>query len=172
METGASLVSQTVKNMPAPHVTRSIPGWRGSPGGGSGNPLQYSCLGNPMDRGAWRDTVPGVIKRWTRLSDSAHTHKMWAAKAFCRYPSRWWSPQAPQKQPVPMPADLRTTSLPCMLPVAYQHHSTLRDGEEAREAVDVACLLSYSPKWNLSGLDSPLSEPQPTGLAFIQCSRD
>ena len=31
-----------------------IPGWEGSPGGGNGNPLQYSCLGNPMDRGAWQ----------------------------------------------------------------------------------------------------------------------
>ena len=35
----------------------SIPGWGGSPGRGSGNPLQYSCLGNPMDRGAWRATA-------------------------------------------------------------------------------------------------------------------
>ena len=33
--------------------TSSIPGWRRSPGEGNGNPLQYSCLGNPMDRGAW-----------------------------------------------------------------------------------------------------------------------
>ena len=34
-----------------------------SPGGGNGNPFQYSCLGNPMDRGAWRATVHGVAKR-------------------------------------------------------------------------------------------------------------
>ena len=33
--------------------TGSIPGWRRSPQGGNGNPLQYSCLENPMDRGAW-----------------------------------------------------------------------------------------------------------------------
>ena len=40
----------------------SIPGLGRSPGEGSGNPLQYSCLGNPMDRGAWRATVhdPGI----------------------------------------------------------------------------------------------------------------
>ena len=37
----------------------SIPGLGRSPGGGNGNPLQYSCLGNPMDRGAWRATVLG-----------------------------------------------------------------------------------------------------------------
>ena len=35
------------------------------PGEGNGNPLQYSCLGNPMDRGAWRATVHGVTKSWT-----------------------------------------------------------------------------------------------------------
>ena len=38
-----------------------------SPGGGNGNPLQPSCLGNPMDRGAWWATVHGVTKSWTRL---------------------------------------------------------------------------------------------------------
>ena len=40
----------------------SIPGSGRSPGEGSGNPLQYSCLGNPMDRGAWHATVHGVEK--------------------------------------------------------------------------------------------------------------
>ena len=40
----------------------SIPGLGRSPGEGSGNPLQYSCLGNPMDRGPWRGTIRGVEK--------------------------------------------------------------------------------------------------------------
>ena len=40
-----------------------------SPGEGNGNPLQYYCLENPMDRGAWETTVYGVAKSWTRLSD-------------------------------------------------------------------------------------------------------
>ena len=40
----------------------SIPGSRRCPGEGDGNPLQYSCLGNPMGRGAWRATVHGIIK--------------------------------------------------------------------------------------------------------------
>ena len=39
-----------------------IPAMARSPGEGNGNPLQYSCLGNPMDRGAWQDTVHGVAK--------------------------------------------------------------------------------------------------------------
>ena len=38
-------------------------------GEGNGNPLQYSCLENPMDRGAWQGTVHGVAKSWTRLRD-------------------------------------------------------------------------------------------------------
>ena len=40
-----------------------------SPGEGNGNPLQYSCLKNPMDGGAWWDTVHGVAKRQKQLSD-------------------------------------------------------------------------------------------------------
>ena len=44
-----------------------IPRSRRSPGGGHGNPLQYSCLENPMDRGAWWATVHSLSKSWTRL---------------------------------------------------------------------------------------------------------
>ena len=43
----------------------SIPGLRRSSGEGNGNPLQYSCLENPMDRGAWQATVHGVAKSQT-----------------------------------------------------------------------------------------------------------
>ena len=47
----------------------SIPGSGRSPGEGNGNPLQYPCLENPMDGGAWWATVRGVAQSWTRLSD-------------------------------------------------------------------------------------------------------
>ena len=47
----------------------SIPGLRRSPGGGSDNPLQYSCLENPMDRGARQATVRVVAKNWTQFID-------------------------------------------------------------------------------------------------------
>ena len=47
----------------------SIPGLGRSPGREHGNPLQYSCLENPMDREAWRVTVHGVSKSGTQLSD-------------------------------------------------------------------------------------------------------
>ena len=47
----------------------SISGSGGSPGDGNGNALQYLCLENPMNKGAWRTTVHGVTKSQTRLSD-------------------------------------------------------------------------------------------------------
>ena len=53
----------------------SIPGSGRSPGEGNGNPLQYSCLENPMDRGAWWATVHGVAKSQTPLSDLTNLTK-------------------------------------------------------------------------------------------------
>ena len=68
---GAYLVVQKVKkNLPVnAGDAGSIPGLGRSPGGGHGNPLLYSCLENPVDRGAWGATVHGVAKSQTRLSD-------------------------------------------------------------------------------------------------------
>ena len=67
----ASLVAQLIKNPSACNAgdLGSIPGLGRSPGDGNGDPLQYSCLENPMDGGAWQATVHGVAKSWTRLSD-------------------------------------------------------------------------------------------------------
>ena len=65
----ASQVMLVVKNRPANagdiRDAVSIPGSGRSPGGGHGNPLQYSCLENPVDRGAWWVTVHGVAKSQT-----------------------------------------------------------------------------------------------------------
>ena len=67
---GASNVVLVVKNQPASagdiRDTGSIPGLGRSPGKGNGNPFQYSCLGNPMDRGAWWATVHGVANSRTQ----------------------------------------------------------------------------------------------------------
>ena len=51
----------------------SIPGSGGSPGKGNTNPLQYSCLKNPMDGGAWKANVHGVAKSRTQLSGFTFT---------------------------------------------------------------------------------------------------
>ena len=68
---GASQVALVVKNLPAKSGDRRDVGWTPgsgrSPGGGHSHPLQYSCLGNPMDRGAWQATGHGVIQNCTRL---------------------------------------------------------------------------------------------------------
>ena len=67
----ASQVSLAVKNPPASagdiRDAGSIPDLGRFPGGRCGNPLQYSHLENPMDRGAWRAAVHRVTERWTRL---------------------------------------------------------------------------------------------------------
>ena len=66
----ASLVVQMVKESTCnAGDLGSIPGLGRFPGGGHGYPLQYSCLGSPMDRGAWRATVHGVAETQTWLSD-------------------------------------------------------------------------------------------------------
>ena len=61
-----------VKNLPASARdvggAGSIPGWGRSPGEENGTPCKYSCLENPMERGAWPATVQGVAKSWTQLS--------------------------------------------------------------------------------------------------------
>ena len=71
-----------VKNLPANSGEATdmdlIPGLEDSPEVGNGIPLQYSCLENSMDRGAWLATVHGVSKSWTQLSNfhfiSLHFH--------------------------------------------------------------------------------------------------
>ena len=79
LKSWASQVTLVVKNLPADagnvRDAGSIPGLRGSPGEGDGNPLEYSCLENLMGRGAWQATDHGVSKIQTRLK--------WS-KVFCR----------------------------------------------------------------------------------------
>ena len=66
-----------VKKIPAANAgdVGSIPGSGRFPGEGNGNPFQYSCLENPMDRGAWQATVHGVAKSQTQQEGlSMHSH--------------------------------------------------------------------------------------------------
>ena len=68
-----------VKNLPASagdvRDVGSIPGSGKSPGGGNGNPPQYSCLENPMDKGAWWATVHGVTKSQMQLKQLSMNNK-------------------------------------------------------------------------------------------------
>ena len=80
---GALLVALVVKNPPVKEGDKrdlvSILGSGRSSGGGNGNPLQYSCLENPMDRGAWTATVHRVSKSRTRLKRLS-THALHGCK--------------------------------------------------------------------------------------------
>ena len=83
-----------VKNLPV-NAAGSILGSGSSPEGGQGNSLQYSCLENPMDRGAWQATVHEVVKNWTQLKQFSTYTCMWAIwlcppKAFNKEPV--WPP--------------------------------------------------------------------------------
>ena len=76
----ASQVALVVKNLPATagdlRDVGSVPGLGRSPGEGHVNPLQYSCLENPMDRRAWWGIVHRVAKSWTRLKQlSMHVER-------------------------------------------------------------------------------------------------
>ena len=64
---GSSAVKNPLANIGDARDAGLIPGPGRSPGGGNGNPLQYSCLENPLDRGAWRATVHGVAKESDRI---------------------------------------------------------------------------------------------------------
>ena len=79
-----------VKNLPANagdmRDAGSIPGWGRSPGGGHDNPLQYSCLENPMDRGAWWATVHGIAQSRTRLKQlSTHACNVLHMSTLCSF---------------------------------------------------------------------------------------
>ena len=94
-----------VKNLPASAGdlgdVGSIPGSGRSPRKGNGSPFQYSCLENPMDRGAWWATVHRVTKSWTRLSVHASRSplvlKGTSLEQFCRLTSRQGHGQAPSR---------------------------------------------------------------------------
>ena len=75
LSTGVPLSVSTVKNLPAnARDVGSISGSGRSPGGGNGNPLQYPCLVNCIDRGAWWATVCRIANSWTQLSTHTNTH--------------------------------------------------------------------------------------------------
>ena len=107
-----------VKNPPANAAdVGSIPGLGRFPGEGNGNPFQYSCLENSMDRGAWQAIVNGFTRRWISLSDwtTLIKYKMLSSMVllspfffqltlhslWCR--AHWWSSEDPYRLLEPTP---------------------------------------------------------------------
>ena len=82
----------------------TLPGSGRSPGGGNGNSLQYSCLGNPMDRRAWWATVHAVTKSRTRLSVWTHMGVFWRQHESAHEENVW---RQPSTRLWPAPARLR-----------------------------------------------------------------
>ena len=76
---GVSVVKNLPTNAGDSGEASSIPGLGRSPGGGNGNPLQYSCLENPRDRGAWWATVHGVRKsqKWLSMHAESEQVRFW-----------------------------------------------------------------------------------------------
>ena len=70
---GGTVVKNPAANAGDIGVVGSISGSGRSPGGGNGNPLQYFCLENSMDRGGWQSTVHGVTKDWIQLEEDSVT---------------------------------------------------------------------------------------------------
>ena len=70
---GGSVVKSPPANAGEARDVGVNPGLGRSPAVGNGNPLQYSCLGNSMEKGNWRAIIHGVTKSWTQLSNYAHT---------------------------------------------------------------------------------------------------
>ena len=89
----ASQVAQVIKNPPAnagdARDMGSIAGLGRAPGGGNGNPLQYPCLENPMDRGVWQATVYGVAKSRTQLRDLAQVQDAVSDQMSITLPGRY-----------------------------------------------------------------------------------
>ena len=87
--TGGAVVKNPQANAGDTGDLGSIPGLGRSSGVGNGNPLQFCCPENPMDREAWQATVHGVTESWTQLS--AHTHTPILLRGFCYLPAHKWS---------------------------------------------------------------------------------
>ena len=139
-----------VKNPPAnAGDTDSILSDR-SPGKGNGRPLQYSCLGNPMDRGAWSATVRGIAKSWTWLS----THTA-AAKSLQSCPTLC-DPRDGSPPGSPVPGILQARTLEC---VAISCSSALKWKVKVKSLSHVRLLAT---PWTAEPTRSGL--PLPTGV--------
>ena len=119
----------------------SIPGSGRSPGAGNGNPLQYSCMKNPMDRGAWQATVQAVIKNQTWLS--THIHTLNVKRAFpCPFKTQhsgWGSPShvvtedpassqlLAQPSSTSSSGDTRVQAWPWLSPASPQHMARIEE---------------------------------------------
>ena len=160
----ASLVAQMVKNPPAmqENWVWSL-GWLRFPGGGHGNPLQYSYLEKPMDRGAWSATVHGVAKsldttEWLNTAQHTGIHKMEWNVSNTKYPGRCKPEKAPTQEPWIPCSTARWGQAGTGLKLALQGSCGARDGFEA-EPLSLSLFLPISESLKEDG-DHQDSGPQ------------
>ena len=95
---------------------------------GDGTPLQYSCLENPMDRGAWQATVHTVAKSQTRLSTHVWTAAHWTPLSMGILQAEYWSGQS-----FPSPGDLSNPGIIALFPALAGGFFTLSHQGSAKE---------------------------------------
>ena len=158
-----------VKNPPANagHVrdTGSIPRPGRSPGRRNGNPLQYCCLENPMDRGAWRATVHGATKGWTQ---QATEHTLSGRESTCqcrRHGFDPWVGKIPwrrkwQPTPVFLPGESDgQRSLAGYSPRGHKESETMTASEQQRHVTTLALRITGRLYLLTTFIRSPLPPP-------------
>ena len=141
-----------------------IPGWGRSPGGGNGNPLQYSCLENPIDRGAWRAPVHWVAESWTQLKGLQFSSPLLLSPGPFIPLGPCWRPGLPLPTPTP-----RT---PCQPGLCQRHHPAglclcAHAGPTARCALPT-CIPAHTAGHLCS---PPCGHPGPSCCASWPCWR-
>ena len=189
---GASHVVLVVKNPPASagdiRDMNSIPGLGRPPGGGHGNPLQYSCLEKPMDRGVWRATVHRFTQSWTWLKQlSTHAQfssfdqwRNWSTERFSSLPkvtqivinkvgihTQAVGVQRPCFWPdTRLPQEYKNTLLSALVPLfsfcefKFKHINTNRFlGEDIQQSLLISYCVSDTVPSKLLGVLSPDTVP-------------
>ena len=113
----------------------SIPGLGKSPGGGNGNPFQYSCMENSMDRGAWRATIHRVAKSWTWLSNFTFT--------FIQLKYVNWNFDRNLKAHLPSLSHHVRNSRTRAFPIQNMYSSIKKGATDDKVAIACSCSSSY-----------------------------
>ena len=136
-----------VKNLPANEGdTRLLPGSARFHGEENSNPLQYSCLGNPMDRGDWQGIVHGVIKTRTQLSTHRHTYRNTYGCPHVSGSESMWAPTS-----LPLCTGTIPGLVPNTMPASLTHQRVVIQKLSSRPSgLRMHSLLMQCYKWQLA----------------------